>query len=309
MLILGIIEVGRLLFVYSVVSNAAQEGVRYGIIRPQDMFSVSERQTRVAQGTTIPTVVVVPNGACNIVDKTREKVWGVPRNELIVSVWFDNGDGTPTVVPDDMTIGELTALASVQNRIAVETSYRYEFIVPFMSIFAPSGINIKMRSARTIENFDIDPYNCVMNWVPAPTPPPPPTRTPTFTSTPRPTHTASITPTSPPFTATSTPSRTATPSITATVTRTATVPTVTRTSTAPTATRTNTPPPATATYTNTPVPPTATNTPVLPTATFTRTPVPPTVTRTPSRTPIPTSTPTTGVVVPTGIPTALAPLP
>jgi DNA-binding winged helix-turn-helix (wHTH) protein len=310
MLILGIIEMGRLLFVYSVVSNAAQEGVRYGIIRPQDMFSVSERQTRVAQGTPIATVLVVPNGNCNIVDKSREKVWLIAKKDLVVKVWVDNGNGTPTQIPSDITkVRELIAYTGEQNRIAVETIYRYQFIVPFMSIFAPSGIDIKMRSARTIENFEVDQRPCKMNATPAPPPPPPPTRTPTPSNTAQATRTSTITPTQPPPTITRTVTRTATqppPTITPTITRTATLPpatttpsrtatlppatitpTVTRTGTpvppsvTPTITRTSTAGPATVTRTNTPVPPTASRT-VTPTVTVTPSPTPTTIISVPS---------------------------
>jgi hypothetical protein len=303
MLILGIIEMGRLLFVYSVVSNAAQEGVRYGIIRPRDIFAEYEVQTRVAQGTppaSFPTWVVVPNGACNVVDKTREKVWGVPRNELIVHVWFDNGDGTPIPIP--ATKEGLLGLAAPPNRIAVETNYRYEFIVPFVSVFAPNGITIKMRSARTMEGLGWEPESCTINLTPAPTPPapptatatnsrtplptaPPPTRTPTGTSTPGPSPTRTATRTIAPTwtttpTITRTPTRTATPTITAT-------PTVTRT---PSVTQTPT-------ITQTPsVTPTRTGTPTItPTPTRTNTP---TVTLTPTGTPTPSPTPTTFIAVP-----------
>jgi hypothetical protein len=316
MLILGIIEIGRLLFVYSVVSNAAHEGVRYGIIRPQDMYAQYEMRTRVAQGTTIPTVLVVPDGNCNIVDKAREKVWGIPRNELIVHVWFDDGSGVPTMVPTNIDeITDLVPYTGPQNRIAVETSYRYQFIVPFVSAFAPSGITIKMRAARTIENFEFDQRNCTMSLTPAPTPPPPPTRTSTPTNTPRPTFTATNTPTMPPATRTPTGTRTPTVTVTLTATRTPTVtrtatitvtPSVTRTSTpGPSPTRSNTPVPPTVTHTSTPAPPTVTrtNTPVPPTATVTRTPVPPTLTTT--STPSPTST--TVISVPSPITTGTVP--
>jgi hypothetical protein len=317
MLILGIIEMGRLLFVYSVVSNAAQEGVRYGIIRPQDMYSGSERQTRVARGTTIPTILAVPNGNCNIVDKAREKVWLIPKNDLTVRITFDNGNGTPTQVPTSLDdIYGLAVYAGEQSRIGVETTYRYQFIVPFMSIFAPSGIDIKMRSARTIENFEFDVRPCKMDATPAPPPPPPPTRTPVPSNTAQATRTSTITPTQPPPTITRTVTRTATqlpPTITPTqptVTRTSTpptpsiTPTVTRTSVPPTPSTTPTQPTVTRTPTAGPATATRTNTPVVPTVTVTRTstPAPPTASRTV------TPTPTTNIAVPSP-PTTAEPVP
>lgn len=293
MLILGIIEMGRLLFVYSVVSNAAHEGVRYGIIRPQDLYARYEMETRVAQGTAVPTAVVVDNGRCNVVDKAREKVWLVPKNELIVNVWFDNGNGTPTVLPSGIDkVTDLVPYVGEQNRIAVETKYRYQFIVPFVSVFAPNGIDIKMRAARTIENFEFDPRPCAMDWNPAFTPVPRPTYTPVPTETPRPTRTPTISPTSPPPTITRTPSRTPT-SAPATITVTPSV-TGTNTPVPPTATNASIPP----TVTNTPVPPTATNPSVPPTMTNTPTTAPPTVTVTRTITTTPSPTPTTNIALP-----------
>src|SRR4028118_791640 len=55
LLLFGIIEMGRLLFAFSVVSNAAQEGTRYAITRPRDYINRSAAATRIAMGTPIPT--------------------------------------------------------------------------------------------------------------------------------------------------------------------------------------------------------------------------------------------------------------
>src|SRR5438105_4823488 len=102
--ITGIMEAGRLLFAYSVVSNAAQEGSRYAIVRPRDVVSSSEA-TQVAPPAGTPTYIpeqVVPDGTCNIFSKAREKVWSVPQADVQVSVWYDTGDGTPIVVSDDV---------------------------------------------------------------------------------------------------------------------------------------------------------------------------------------------------------------
>src|SRR5437868_2914671 len=73
--ITGIMEGARLLFAYSVVSNAAQEGSRYAIVRPRDVVSSSEA-TQVAPPGGTPTYVpeqVVPDGTCNVFSKSREK--------------------------------------------------------------------------------------------------------------------------------------------------------------------------------------------------------------------------------------------
>ncbi len=199
LLILGIIEFGRFLFVYSVVSNAAQEGARYGIVRPREVYSASEAATRVARGTAIPTRLVVPNGSCNVVDKTREKVWGVPRSDLQVSVWYDGGGGTPTPVTDS----NIDNVVIAGNRIVVEANYRFHFILPLVSRFAPTGIDVRMRSARTLtSNGDGVRPPCAFQYTVAPPPTStptvrPPTPTPTNTATATPTSTASPTPTAP----------------------------------------------------------------------------------------------------------------
>src|SRR5437870_13427112 len=52
--LMGIIDAGRLLFTYSVVSNAAQEGSRYGIARPRDVLGPSDAATATAVMTLTP---------------------------------------------------------------------------------------------------------------------------------------------------------------------------------------------------------------------------------------------------------------
>src|SRR5262245_22770328 len=51
MFIFGIIDAGRLLFTYSVVSNASQEGSHYGLTRPRDVLTSADA-TQVAQNVT-----------------------------------------------------------------------------------------------------------------------------------------------------------------------------------------------------------------------------------------------------------------
>lgn len=264
---------GRFLLVYNVVSNSAQEGVRYGIIRPRDLFSASEASNRRTLGTPVPTQVVVADGSCNVIDKTREKVWGLSSSDLKVAVWFDNGNGTPTAVP--MDYDELSKATLPGNRINVESVYHYDFIVPFFQVFAPRGIDVKMRSARTIIRWGDEQDNCTVNLTPAPT----------YTAGP----TATYTPTS---TATNTSTRTNT-----------TTPTNTSIST-----NTTVPPSSTPTRTFTPV---STNTPV-PTGTTapftsTSTVVPPSSTSTRTGTPLPIGTATsTSTSVATSTSTATA---
>jgi hypothetical protein len=197
MFLLGIIDVARLLFAYSVVSNAAQEGSRYGVTRPRDMLDPNEATQVALNATRTPTAErrrytrdqVVPAGSCSIFTRTREKAFGLNRSDINISAWYDRGDDTPVRVPNSTATPYLQVVAVPGNRVIVEATYRFNFIVPFLSVFRPNGIDIKMRSARTIMNDGGDTnYQCLVNYTPAPTfthtSTPTSTSTPTITSTP-----------------------------------------------------------------------------------------------------------------------------
>jgi hypothetical protein len=242
LLLFGIIEMGRLLFAFSAVSNAAQEGSRYAITRPRDYINRSAAATRIAMGTAIPTQLVVPDGSCNIYDNARQEVWGVSPADVSLNVNYETASGTSVAIkdinnnPNSAYYYKNVVIAG--NRVVVEASYKFDFIVPLVSQFAPNGIDVKMSSARSILNNGDGALNCSVNYIPAPVPP-------TATNTPLPTNTPTRTPTFP--TATNTPTaptatRTPTPVFTSTPTRTSTN----------TPTRTNTPT-ITTTPTSTPV--------------------------------------------------------
>lgn len=228
LLLFGIIEMGRLLYAFNVVSNAAQEGSRYAITRPYDMISESEAATSRAAGTAIPTQVVVADGSCNIYDNAREKALGITRSDVRLSVTYENASGTP-VAPGALSTNPDSGnyygnVMAVGNRVVVEASYRFDFLVPLLSQFAPDGIDVKMSSARSIVNNGSGAFNCAVNYEPAPAPPtetntPLPTNTATRTSSPTRTSTNTTTPVA---TNTSTPTASATRTATATSTNTAT---------------------------------------------------------------------------------------
>lgn len=197
--LMGIIDAGRLLFTYSVVSNAAQEGTRYGVVRPRDMIGPSEATIVAASLTLTPSAdrhayiadqVVDHDSDCNVLDKTRENAWGITQSDVNVAAWYDSGNGTPIAIPAVTTTPYLEVAAIPGNRIVVEATYKFDFIVPYLSIFAPNGIDVKMRSARTIISRGDEDNTCVLNMTPAPS------RTPTNTATA--TGTATSTPTSTP---------------------------------------------------------------------------------------------------------------
>lgn len=171
LLLFGIIEMGRLLYAFNVVSNAAQEGSRYAITRPYDMVGASEAATSIAAGTAIPTQLVVADGSCNIYDNGREKVLGMTRSDVRLSVTYENEAGTP-VVPGAINTNPSSAnyagkVLKVGNRVVVEATYRFDFLVPLISQFAPNGIDVKMSAARSIVNSDNSAFNCTVNYSPA----------------------------------------------------------------------------------------------------------------------------------------------
>ncbi|MDQ5825972.1 MAG: pilus assembly protein [Chloroflexota bacterium] len=246
--ILGILEMGRFLFTYSVVTNAAQEGSHFAIIRPREVVAAAQATqvaaSMAAKGT--PTYVpqlVAPSYACDIQAKSVEKVIGIPRSSVNIAVWYDNGDGTPVAV----TGSNIDDVIKEGNRVVVEASYKYKFMVPFIDAFAPNGIDVKMRSARTIlQNGKTQAPGCTVSLTPAPTFTP--VNTPTRTETPVPSSTPFVVATET-RTSTATATGTATQTSSATATETPGTPTATVTGTPPTSTPTGT---ATGTATATP---------------------------------------------------------
>lgn len=197
--------------------------------------------------TYIPALVA-PGYGCDVTNKTVDKVFGIPRSLVQVTTWYDNGNGTPIPV----TAANINTVIKEGNRVVVEASYKFKFIVPFIDKFVPDGVNVKMRSARTImQNGRTQAPACAFDSTPAPIPTAVDTSTPTETAFP--TRTPFYTTTA---TRTGTPAPSGTATTTSTTTNTATAvqgtPTFTPTGTAPTSTPTVPAQTSTPTRTNTP---------------------------------------------------------
>src|SRR5436190_6574881 len=133
--LLGIIDAGRLLYAYSVLSNAAQEGSHYGVVRPRDVLGPADA-TRVAQNMTLTPVanrhvyltpqVVASDATCNIFGKTRENVYGLSQSDVNVAAWYDDGSGTPYPVPPNVATPYLDIAAIPGNRVLVEATYHFD---------------------------------------------------------------------------------------------------------------------------------------------------------------------------------------
>src|SRR5438874_317809 len=125
---MGIIDLARLLFAYSVVSNSAQEGSRFGIVRPRDVITgPAGTATAQAGGQRYISNLVVTPGTCNIVDKAKEKAIGIDRSQVEVRVWYDVGDTALTPISVTSNINDPNFYDRIilpGNRVVVQTSYR-----------------------------------------------------------------------------------------------------------------------------------------------------------------------------------------
>jgi hypothetical protein len=200
MLVLGVIEFGHLLAIYSSVYTASREAARYG-----SAIGISESGVPYYQD-------------CDGIKAAALRVGffaGIEASQ--VDIRYDNGPNDD--IPWD-TLAACPSTVVLSDRIVVRVTADYAPIIPFLGI--PS-FPIVSTAARTIV-IDVD----VMG-TPLPSPTPRPTRTPTPTITP--TETSTITPgPSPTPTDTPTVTETFTPTLTYTVTVTRT-PTNTRTPT------------------------------------------------------------------------------
>lgn len=116
LIVLGLIEFGRAFFLYTVVSNAAREGARYGIVFPID----DEGMVAAAQSRLVL----------------------VPTDTVTILISWDQGDGaTEFTDPEQIDPG--------QSRVRVDVSYEFTMITPIMrNVFPP--IEIGFLSARTV---------------------------------------------------------------------------------------------------------------------------------------------------------------
>jgi len=185
----GIIEFGRMIFIYAAVTGAAREGARYGAAAGD-----------IGDGT--------PHYSdCNgILAAVQRGAILNPIND--VKIWYDRRpgpEGTPGPNLDPTQTIKLSCpptdahgddMIGLGNRIGVSVVARYTPIIHFLGF---NGFDIKSENARTI-----------LVRVNIPGTPPSPVPTSTRTNTPVPTDTPTVTPTQTPV-PTKTPHPTKTP--------------------------------------------------------------------------------------------------
>ncbi|MBN1919646.1 MAG: pilus assembly protein [Anaerolineae bacterium] len=118
LILLGIFEFGRVLFIYSSLFNAAREGARYGVTSPRNYGGISTR--------------------------AEEFISLVPPEDVDIWVWYDNGPGTSTTTnPDQVAAGI--------SRVNVQVQYDIEAMTPLFDPFI-DPIVLENTAARTIQN-------------------------------------------------------------------------------------------------------------------------------------------------------------
>ncbi len=166
LILIGLIEFGRAFFIYAVVSNAAREGVRAGIVEPLDFDYIQHAVTR--------TLVLVPP------------------DDVTIDIHYD--DGT-----DEGEFTDPNLIEEGKSRIVVRVSYPFSMLTPLISsIFPPT--TIEFTSARTIvagtrAHKPTQPAGPTSTPIPGASPTPTPPFLPTSTPTPTPGGPVTATPT------------------------------------------------------------------------------------------------------------------
>jgi hypothetical protein len=213
----GIIEMGRMLFIYIALTNAAREGARHG-----------------AAAGDIGDVRIPHYADCEgILDAVHSSAFLTQLDDSAINIDYDHGPNTGVFAencpPYDSDGNDLVRL---KDRIVIEVNGRYDPILP-TGFIGFEGFDIHAVNSRTILlNIEIKgtPPPSAFTVTPTRTQPPPPTLTdtpppPTLTDTPTQTATDTPTPTNteigaPTWTPTNTGTPTATPTNTPTVTKT-----------------------------------------------------------------------------------------
>lgn len=115
--LLGIVDLGRGIYIYSVVSNVAREGARYAIVHGS--LAPADGETASGPGTSDAS------GATYVVPAASALAFGLDRNKLKVGVCWGSG----CTVPSDCSSGTSTANAPVPDvPVTVRACYDFQAI-------------------------------------------------------------------------------------------------------------------------------------------------------------------------------------
>jgi Flp pilus assembly protein TadG len=139
-IIYGLLEVGRLIFIYSTVVSASREAVRYGS----------------ATGLNVSGGVPRYNDCAGIRAAAQNVDFLNVFDDANFSITYDRGPGIPYVPPVDCPVGQATGgPTDVQVNDPTQPLSRIEVTVsatftPFAAIVKLNQITIKSSNARTI---------------------------------------------------------------------------------------------------------------------------------------------------------------
>jgi hypothetical protein len=127
----GIIEFGRMIFIYASVTGAAREGARYGAAAGGDLSGTIPRYARCAE----------------IRNAVRSKTFLVNIADSDILINYDHGPGTSEVAQSCEILNNNVYLISLGDRIKVRVKAHYSPVISFLGI---NGFDIISENARTI---------------------------------------------------------------------------------------------------------------------------------------------------------------
>lgn len=119
-ILVGILEFGRVLFIYVNLFNSAREGARLGIVNPTNPTQIRQ--------TVLDRLILVDPAQVN------------------VTVNYDTGPGTATFTDPNQ--------AGIGARVRVQVQHTARLITPIFQPFAPNGYTVNLISARTIQSLN-----------------------------------------------------------------------------------------------------------------------------------------------------------
>ncbi len=132
LIIYGLIEFGRMVFIYAAVTGAAREGARYGAASGD-------------VGRSDPLYM----DCAGIKDAVQRGAILTPINPAEVTIWYDHGPNNPVHIRDTCPPKDLHGMDMIVlgDRIGVHVVAHYTPIIAFLGL---SGFDIQSENARTI---------------------------------------------------------------------------------------------------------------------------------------------------------------
>lgn len=137
LIFMGIFDFGRMIFLYSQLSNGAREGARYGSVSGLDASDPQYLE-------------------CAEIRQAITNTFGVPAT-ITTQIFYDHGIAADPVLNAGGQVGNCNGSASnltpddveIGDRIRVTATATFQFITPFVSAIRPN-MTVSFTSARTL---------------------------------------------------------------------------------------------------------------------------------------------------------------